>query len=606
MTLGRYTDAINTYEESISLAEKTGNIQLISRISANCAKTYLLDNNHKKANELLNLSLEKHLELSNSHNKAFGLINVGQSYRDVSMTDPNLEVECKLSAYRAFNEAALVAEAIDNHRVASYAFGYMGSLYEDDKRYKEALQLTRKALFSAQQVNIPESLYLWQWQAGRLFKAQGKIDDAISAYGSAVHTLQSIRQGLSESCANCGGASFSESIEPVYFGLADLLLRQAATLKKQEDVKACLVKARETIELLKTAELRDYFQDPCVDAYQAKITSLDTISSTAAVIYIISFSRRLEILLSLSTGIKRFLVKVSSEKFAQEVRKFRKRLEKRTTKQFMIQAQKLYDWLIRPIEEELALHKIDTLIFVPDKVLRIVPMAALHDGNQFLINRYALATTQGLSLIDPQPIMREDLDVLLAGLTESVQGFPALVNVAEEIEDIHGLYGGSLLKNQDFIVPNMKKELADTQYSVVHIASHGEFFGDVGKTFLLTWNERLSMDRLAQLMKMGRFRKKPVELLTLSACQTASGDDRAALGLAGVAIKAGARSALATLWYVSDEASSRLVVEFYKQLKDKSISKAKALQRAQIGLVSDHRYKHPCYWSPFLLIGNWL
>ena len=192
----------------------------------------------------------------------------------------------------------------------------------------------------------------------------------------------------------------------------------------------------------------------------------------------------------------------------------------------------------------------------------------------------------------------------MAGLTEAVQGFPALLNVNKEMDDIHNLYGGEVLKNEKFVIQNMKKELADTPYSIVHIASHGEFFGKARDTFLLTWDERLNMDSLAQLIKMSRFRKKPVELLTLSACQTASGDDRAALGLAGIAIKAGARSALATLWYVNDEASSKLVVEFYKQLKENSISKSVALQRAQLKLLSDQRYCHPGYWSPFLLIGN--
>ena len=183
----------------------------------------------------------------------------------------------------------------------------------------------------------------------------------------------------------------------LFFGLADLLLLQAATLDKQDDVEICLIKARETIELLKAEELRDYFQDPCIDAYQAKIKSLDTISKNSAVIYAISLPDRLEILLSMSSGMKRFSVNVTADEFTREVTLFRTRIEKRTTRQFMVQAQRLYNWLIHPIDEELVSHKIDTLIFVPDRKLRVVPMAALHDGCQFLINKYALVTTQGLS-----------------------------------------------------------------------------------------------------------------------------------------------------------------------------------------------------------------
>lgn len=606
VSLEKFSEAISAYEESISLADHAHNLQLVARASANCAKAYLLNNNIGKTNEYLHLSLEKHLKLVDSHDKAFGLINIGLSYGEALALNPKKEAEYRLSAYKAFNKAASVAEAINDYQASSYAFGYIGKLYEGEKRYHEALQLTRSALFRAQQANAPETLYLWQWQTGRLLKAQGKTNDAISSYENAVYTLQSIRRGMSDGCDHCNNTTFSESIEPVFFGLADLLLLQAATLDKQDDVEICLIKARETIELLKAEELRDYFQDPCIDAYQAKIKSLDTISKNSAVIYAISLPDRLEILLSMSSGMKRFSVNVTADEFTREVTLFRTRIEKRTTRQFMVQAQRLYNWLIHPIDEELVSHKIDTLIFVPDRKLRVVPMAALHDGCQFLINKYALVTTQGLSVTDTQPITREGSDLLLAGLTEAVQGFPALLNVNKEMDDIHNLYGGEVLKNEKFVIQNMKKELADTPYSIVHIASHGEFFGKARDTFLLTWDERLNMDSLAQLIKMSRFRKKPVELLTLSACQTASGDDRAALGLAGIAIKAGARSALATLWYVNDEASSKLVVEFYKQLKENSISKSVALQRAQLKLLSDQRYCHPGYWSPFLLIGNWL
>jgi len=115
------------------------------------------------------------------------------------------------------------------------------------------------------------------------------------------------------------------------------------------------------------------------------------------------------------------------------------------------------------------------------------------------------------------------------------------------------------------------------------------------------------LDALEQLFRPCALRDKPVELLTLSACETAAGDDRAALGLAGVAVKAGARSALATLWFVNDQASTTLVTSFYTQLKnDPNISKAMALRTAQTGLIAQPQYAHPCYWAPYLIIGNWL
>jgi CHAT domain-containing protein len=191
-------------------------------------------------------------------------------------------------------------------------------------------------------------------------------------------------------------------------------------------------------------------------------------------------------------------------------------------------------------------------------------------------------------------------------LTEGVQGFPPLPNVAVELEAIQKLQVSSVLLNQEFLVSRVEKGLQSQQPAIVHVASHGQFESDVRKTFILTFDDKLTMDRLDQFVGFFRSRDEPLELLTLSACQTAAGDDRAALGLAGVAIKAGARSALATLWYINDQASSDLVAEFYRQLQDPAVSRALALQRAQLKLLNDPRYRHPGYWSPFLLINNWL
>jgi CHAT domain-containing protein len=138
------------------------------------------------------------------------------------------------------------------------------------------------------------------------------------------------------------------------------------------------------------------------------------------------------------------------------------------------------------------------------------------------------------------------------------------------------------------------------------VASHGEFSRDASQTFLLAFKDKITMDRLDQLIGLFRFRDNPLELLTLSACDTAAGDDRAALGLAGVAIKAGARSAVATLWNVNDEASADLVAEFYREIKIPARSRAAALQRAQLKIISDPRFDHPGFWSAFILINNWL
>jgi CHAT domain-containing protein len=187
-----------------------------------------------------------------------------------------------------------------------------------------------------------------------------------------------------------------------------------------------------------------------------------------------------------------------------------------------------------------------------------------------------------------------------------VQGFSALEHVPAELASIRELFAGETLLDGDFRVPRVEADLGATEFNVVHVATHGEFADDAEHSFLLTYDGRISMDHLGETIGRTRFRDHPIELLTLSACETAQGNDRAALGLAGVAVQAGARSALGTLWSVNDSATSELLTDFYRELQKDTGSKAVALQRAQQRLIADRSYGHPFYWSPFLLISNWL
>jgi len=574
----KYKEAIVAYKESRTLAEKTSNRSLVATALTNAANASMERGEYKEAWILFDKALNKTQTLEQSHDKAYGLIKIGLAFHDLRPHLPDSQDQLLLLAFKSLNEAAALAEAINDLRAASYAWGYLGKLYEDEHQYPEALQSTRRASFAAQQVNSPESLYQWQWQTGRLFKMLGKIDEAISAYRRAVDTLQSIRQEISVAY---GGRplSFRESVGPLYFELVDLLLQRAASLEERGQCELYLIEAREKIELLKVAELRDYFQ---------------------------LLPDRTELLVSLPDGLKRYSTPVGADKLTGEVRELRRKLEKRTTREYLPHAQKLYDWLVRPLEPDLEPLSIETLVFVPDGPLRTIPMAALHDGRQFLISKFSLAITPGLDLTDPRPIKRENISILALGLTEPSQGFPPLPYVHLELQAIQDIYGGKLLLNQDFLLASIQNTLIDEPFNIVHIASHGQFKSDVDKTFLLTFDDKLTMDRLDQCVGFFRFRDDPLELLALSACQTAAGDDRAALGLAGIAVKAGARSAFATLWYINDQASSVLVEEFYQQLHDPSVSRASALQRAQLKLLNDPRYAHPGYWSPFLLINNWL
>jgi len=315
---------------------------------------------------------------------------------------------------------------------------------------------------------------------------------------------------------------------------------------------------------------------------------------------------RLELLVGRAGGIARYSVPVTRAQVEAEARRLQALLTKRTTHEYRRPARQLYQWLVAPFEKELAAAGIDTLVFVPGGALRTVPMAALHDGQGFLLERYAVATTPSMNLLAPKPMVVGERGLLLAGLSEAVQGYPALPGVPAELGAIQQRYGGEVLLDAAFDRGALESALLEDRPGLVHIASHAEFSGDPDTSFVLTHSDRLSIDQLAQLIRAGRYGEEPVELLMLSACETAAGDERAALGLAGVAIRAGARSAMGSLWSVSDEATSALVTEFYAALDQPGISKARALQSAQTALLSNDRYAHPFYWAPFLVINNWL
>jgi len=399
---------------------------------------------------------------------------------------------------------------------------------------------------------------------------------------------------------------FSQESGKLSVDRASLMLKKSDSTTNPETIEAELREARNAVEMLKGAELENYFMDNCVAALKEKTTGIDQLGKHTAAIYPIVLPDRLEILLSLPQGMKRYTVQVTAETLNAEINRFRARLEKRTTHQYKRHAMKIYNWLIKPMEKDLQSQNIDTLVFIPDEGLRTIPLAALYDGKNFLISQYSIATTPGLTLTDPQPLPRENMKMLIAGLTEGVQGFPPLPDAESEVISLSDMYDTDVPENSSFTQAKFKKELTEQPFSVVHIASHGKFQSDVNNTFLLTYNGKLNMDTLEGFMASTTYRDQPVELLTLSACQTAVGDDKAALGLGGVAVKAGARSALATLWYINDEASSQLIVGFYTNLKDPKVSKALALRDAQLAMLNDPRFKHPSYWAPFLLIGNWM
>lgn len=516
---------------------------------------------------------------------------------------------------KLLKDAITTAQAINDRRGESFALGALGHFYECQKQYTQALSLTQSARLIAEGPQNQDSLYLWEWQMGRILQVQGREAEAIRTYEQAIATLEKIRSRLLSANRELQ-FDFRDTVEPIYRELAALHLKTASPLTSvprnqlnQTSIRAAL----NTIDSLKLAELQDYFGNDCVITSLPQ-TSVNIIakSQETAVLSTLILGDRTAVILTLPNGSQKInWIQASTAELRTKVNDYRRGLERFFEPYQPQAAQQIYDWVIRPFAKDLEAAQVQTLIFVQDGIFRSVPMAALHDGQQFLIQKYAVGTTLSLSLTDPKPLNFQNLQILALGLTEASmvgdQTFPALTYVDQEINAIKRQRPNTrILLNQDFTRDRLQQELERNTFPIVHMATHAQFSQNPDETFLVIGeNQTLTLQELDTLLRQSTRLADAIELLALTACQTAVGDDRAALGLAGVAIQAGARSAIASLWSINDAATADLMGDFYATLKT-SRHKAQALQRAQLDLLNQDNFSHPAYWAPFVLIGNWL
>jgi CHAT domain-containing protein len=598
MRAGDAAGAVAAYERSEALGSELGDVDLAARASANAARARVAAGPIEEAEAALGRAMTRTETLSDSDEKARILIHLGRSYEMLETRGGASAGAWLNTAAEALGDALGVAERIGSRRSASFALGRLGRIYERNDQLAEALALTERALAAAQDQQAPDLLYRWGWQLARIRRTQGQDERALTAYRQAVRSLDEIRFKNAAT-----GLDFETAVEPVYHELVDLLLRRAAEATQQRT--ELLAEARDRLEQLKSAQLNDYFQDACLAPTTQ--TAASAISG-AAVIYPVILPDRIELILSKAGKLSSVVVPVTADTLDAEVDRFRAALPARGSRAYRRHAANLYDWLIRPIEDYLDDREIETVVFVPGGSLRTIPMAALYDreDKEFLIEKHAIATIPALSLTEPRPLDRAKVNTLRAGLTEAVQGFSPLEAVETELEAVKDAFGGRSLVNSEFVARALEEALSEEEFGIVHIATHAQFTSQSDESFLLTYDGRIGMEELGALVERTRYQDEPIELLTLSACQTAVGDERAALGLAGVAVRAGARSALATLWTVNDQAASDLVAEFYRQLAIPGTSKARALQLAQLSLLETRGYRHPGYWAAFLMISNWM
>jgi CHAT domain-containing protein len=290
-------------------------------------------------------------------------------------------------------------------------------------------------------------------------------------------------------------------------------------------------------------------------------------------------------------------------------------------------AKLLYTWLIKPLEPYLQAEKIDTLLFCTGVGLRSLPLAVLHDGDRFLVEKYNIARIPAFNLTDTrfQPL---NGDRVLAMGASQFTDLPNLPGVELELSTITPtLWSGTKVLNQGFTIENLKSQRQQGKYQIVHLATHSQFnAGSPEESFIQFFDRKLTLKDIRRL----DLNNPPVDLLVLSSCETAVGNEDAEFGFAGLAMQAGVKSAIASLWSIDDTGTVALMGQFYQNLKNNS-SKVKSLRQAQVDMLQGKvqiesgklrgsnldlnlptvlaknppkNLSHPYYWSGFTLIGN--
>jgi CHAT domain-containing protein len=375
---------------------------------------------------------------------------------------------------------------------------------------------------------------------------------------------------------------------------------------------------------------------------------------TPAVIYVFSQPDQLQLIVVTPKGkpVLKTVYQANNATLVKMVRQLRSEVtEARKKTGYQATAKQLYQWLIAPLSAELQAQKIDTLVFSMDTGLRSLPLAALYDGQQFLVENYSIGLIPSINLTDTRYENVKNAEILAMGASKftdqkSLPAVPAelariagspqnpapnreLVPTGESSVTTEGLWRGKSFINQAFTLGNLKSQRAKQPFGLIHLATHGEFnLGAPRNSYIQLWDSKLRLDQLRQL----GWSNPPVELLVLSACRTALGNEEAELGFGGLAVAAGVKSAVASLWYVSDEGTLGLMSEFYQQLKTAPM-KAEALRQAQIAMIKgqvrfeggqllttgsrgavplppelaqggEKNLSHPAYWAAFTMIGS--
>ena len=512
-------------------------------------------------------------------------------------------------AWLILEQARYLADRQGDQRSVAHIMGFLAELYAIEGRWDETEGLLERAWAASQSASTDVLTYRWHWMAGRAAWRRGELDRAESEYERARSIASGIRSLIVEAGA---GAVAPTGVDPddsrlIQRELIELLLWQAERLPPAQRSEAWR-NIRSRIDELRMTEIRDFYHDPCLgfDSEEEVRVGAHEAAPRTASLHLVVLPDRIELLLSHGDRIDRATTGVPMSSVKEVVDDFTAALQKPFTSQYLASARTLYDWLLAPFEKVLAQEGIETLVFSATGRLGSVPFGALHSGREFLIEQFSVVSSTGSAFSISPPRSNTRLAIVAAGVASSEQtGSLALPGVTRELAAIRSLTGATVLLDEDFHVENLAQTITREGPGIIHIASHGRLGWDSDDGYIEAWDDELGFDELSRLILRQTRGRNPVDLLVLSACDTASDMGLTDFGLAGVALRAGARGVVGTLWPIGDEATRRLMTKFYQTLGEGPSSKAAALQEAQRTLLSDPELEHPYYWSGVVFMNDW-
>jgi CHAT domain-containing protein/uncharacterized protein HemY len=672
--LGDYTKAISYYKQGLPTRQGPklrGAHQLHGAMLSYLGGAYYKLGDYKTATNYYEQSLAIARSIDDPQREAGILGNLGNVYSA-------LRNQAKAIEYR--EQSLAIYRIVKDRDGEGGALSGLGGIYEDFGNYSMAVDYYQKSLAVQQETRRREGEKFSLTNIGSVLEKQNQVELAIIFYKQAVNVSESIRQDT-RSLPRDLQASYTESVADPYRRLAGLLLQQNRIIEAMQvldllkvqdlqdflkDVKGNDRKAKgmelltqeatilQTVNASPKSSLNDLLKDSMIQAqvqtlqrtaaeqnlklntYQDLQTSRQKLGKNVALFYPLILDDRLElVVLTKDRPPIRKPVAITQKQLETEIKDFRQQLQARSP---LIKqpAQQLYQRLIQPIDAELKAAGVDTIVYAPDSIMRYVPLAALHDGNQWLAQRYQINYLTALALTPLDPDQNKTPRVLAAALTEKSQvtilgktyDFPALQFTQPEVENLAKLLPNTTtLIDKTFNRPSLSTGI--TRSTILHLATHGMFVPDSPDQSIILLGDGTSIS-LREIEQQWKFPN--VSLVVLSACETAIGGKLGSgieiLGFGYQMQRTGSRASISSLWTVDDGGTQGFMNTFYTVLKQGK-TPAAAIQQTQQDFISGKvtlqdvqqlrasggRYveggipidlTHPFYWAPFILIGNGL